>query len=121
MASSATAARPFVEQGTARVLAIAAPKRQPGPLAQVATFKEQGLDFPLSTNWRGIFGAPGLAPPQVAFWEDAFAKMVATEDWKQAVEKTRLTERLRGPFERVPRGGYQVSRSGAAGIRKAVP
>lgn len=113
VASSATAARQFVEQGTARVLGIAAPKRQPGPLAQVPTFKEQGFDFPLTTNWRGIFGAPGLAPPEVAYWEDAFAKMVATEDWKQAVEKIRLTGTfLRGKeFERFLEAEYQVSRS----------
>lgn len=113
VASSATAARPFVEQGTARILGIGAPQRQPGPLAEVPTLKEQGLDLPLTTNWRGVFGAPGIAQPQVAFWEEAFAKMVATEDWKQAVEKMRLTGKfLRGPeFARFLDAEYQVSRS----------
>ncbi|MCC7484032.1 MAG: tripartite tricarboxylate transporter substrate binding protein [Burkholderiales bacterium] len=113
VASSATAARPFVQQGTARVLMIAAPRRQPGTLAQVPTLKEQGIDVPLTTNWRGVFGAPGIAPPQAAFWEDAFAKMAATEDWKRWLEQGEYPDVFaRGPdFARFLEAEYQVSRT----------
>jgi putative tricarboxylic transport membrane protein len=83
VASSATAAIPFVQQGTARILAIGAPQRQPGPLAQVPTFREEGVDAQLTTNWRGIFGAPGLTPAQIAYWDDAFTKMTASDEWKK--------------------------------------
>jgi putative tricarboxylic transport membrane protein len=90
VASSASAAYPFVQQGTARILAIAAPERQSGPLAQVPTLREAGIEIAGVTNWRGVFGAPGLTPAQSAFWEDAFAKIVATEDWKKPLEQSNL-------------------------------
>jgi putative tricarboxylic transport membrane protein len=83
VASSSTAAIPFLQQGTARVLAIGAPQRQPGPVAQVPTFHEEGIDVPLTTNWRGVFGAPGLTREQAAYWEDVFAKMAASDEWKK--------------------------------------
>lgn len=86
VASSASAAMPFLQQGNARILAIAAPQRQTGALAGVPTLREEGVDIPLTTNWRGVFGPPGISAAQVAFWEDAFTKMVATEDWKKAQE-----------------------------------
>jgi len=113
VASSSSAARPFLQEGSARVLAIGAPQRQPGPLAQVPTFKELGLQLPLTTNWRGIFGAPGLTAPQAAFWEDAFAKMVATEDWKKSLDQLELSGLFqRGrDFARFLEAEYEVSRS----------
>lgn len=86
VASSATAALPFVQQGSVRILAIGAPQRQQGPLAQVPTFREAGIDVPLTTNWRGVFGAPGLTAEKVAFWDDAFTKMAATDEWKKRID-----------------------------------
>lgn len=83
VASSASAARPFLQQGTARVLVVAAPQRQPGALAKVPTLREEGINIALTTNWRGVFGSPGITPAHTAYWEDAFSKMVATEDWKK--------------------------------------
>lgn len=113
VASSAAAARPFVQQGGARPLMITAPKRQPGTLAQVPTLKEQGIDVPLTTNWRGIFGAVGIGAPQSAYWEDAFAKMVANEEWKQWLEKGEYPDVFtRGrDFARFLADEYKVSRS----------
>lgn len=87
VASSASAALPFLQQGTARVLAVAAPQRQSGPLANVPTLREEGVDIALTTNWRGVFGAPGLTAAHTAFWEDAFVKMVESEDWKKSQEQ----------------------------------
>ena len=113
VASSATAARPFVQQGGARALMITAPKRQPGTLAQVPTLKEQGVDVPLTTNWRGVFAAAGIAPQQSAYWEDAFGKMVANEEWKQWLDKGEYPDVFaRGrEFARFLEGEYKVSRS----------
>jgi len=113
VASSASAALPFVQQGTARILAIGAPQRQPGPIAGVPTLREEGIAVPLTTNWRGIFGAPGLAPAQVAFWEDAFAKMVATETWKKPLEQNDLGRHFLGgrDFTKFLEAEYQVSKT----------
>lgn len=64
-----------------RVLAIASPKRLHGMLASVPTWREQGIDVVFS-NWRGIVGAPGLAPEQVAYWEGVFAKLVEIDEFQ---------------------------------------
>jgi putative tricarboxylic transport membrane protein len=75
----------FAEQikgGRLRALAVSAPKAVDG----IPSLKEQGVDVELG-NWRGVFGAPGLSPPQ----RDALVKLVrdATETpaWKQSLEK----------------------------------
>ena len=52
----------FAEQikgGRLRALAVSAPKGVDG----IPSLKEQGVDVELG-NWRGVFGAPGLSPPQ---------------------------------------------------------
>jgi putative tricarboxylic transport membrane protein len=113
VASSAAAAMPFVQQGTARILAIGAPQRQPGLLAQTPTLKEAGVEVPLTTNWRGVFGAPGLTQPQTAFWEDAFAKMVTTEEWKKPLDPNELGRYFLGgrDFRKFLESEYQVSKT----------
>lgn len=84
--SSATAAHPFLQQGSVRVIGIGAQQRQPGELANVPTMREQGIDTRMTTNWRGVFAPPGLTSPQVAYWDDAMAKLVATNDWKKMLD-----------------------------------
>jgi putative tricarboxylic transport membrane protein len=86
VASSATAAQPFVQQGTVRILAIGAPQRQSGNLANVPTMREQGIDGRTVTNWRGIFAPRGITAAQLAYWDETFAKLVATDDWKKPVD-----------------------------------
>jgi putative tricarboxylic transport membrane protein len=75
----------FAEQikgGRLRALAVSAPKGVDG----IPSLKEQGVDVELG-NWRGVFGAPGLSPPQ----RDALVKLVRdatdTPAWKQSLEK----------------------------------
>lgn len=88
--TSATAALPWVQKGQARMLAVLAPQRQSGPLANVPTLREQGFDVAGVTNWRGMFGARGLTPAQIAFWEDAMVKMVATTEWMKPLEQNHV-------------------------------
>ncbi len=64
VASSATAAQPFVQQGSVRMIGIGAPQRQPGELANVPTMREQGIDGRTVTNWRGIFAPRGITSAQ---------------------------------------------------------
>ncbi len=113
VASSASAAMPFLQQGTARVLAIAAPQRQPGPIANVPTLREEGIDVPLTTNWRGVFGAPGLTAAHTAFWEDAFTKMATSDDWTKMLEQNNHSQHfLAGSnFRKFLETEYQVSKS----------
>lgn len=75
-----------MRDGKARIISVSAPQRMGGDLAQVPTLREQGYDVSLS-NWRAIIGPKGLSAAQVAFWEDALSKVVATEEWKGVLEK----------------------------------
>jgi putative tricarboxylic transport membrane protein len=75
----------FAEQikaGRMRALAVSSA----APVDGIPTLKSQGIDVELG-NWRGVFGAPGLAPQQ----RDELVKLVkaATESpaWKASLEK----------------------------------
>ncbi len=81
-----------VQAGNMRVLAIAAPQRQGGALAQAPTLRELGIAVAEVATWRGIFGPKGLAPAHIAFWEEALAAVVATDDWKKRIEENNLRQ-----------------------------
>ncbi|MGZ8230898.1 MAG: Bug family tripartite tricarboxylate transporter substrate binding protein [Burkholderiales bacterium] len=94
MVSSVSAALPQHQAGNSRILAVAAPQRVGGPLANVPTMREQGIDAVGISNWRIIFGAKGLSVAQATFWEDALAKVVATSEWKQQLESNQLESKF---------------------------
>jgi putative tricarboxylic transport membrane protein len=94
VASSLSAALPQVQAGRARILAITAPQRMAGALASVPTLAEQGVNVKVVSNWRAMFGARGLAPQQVAYWEEALARTVASDEWKQQMEANQLQTRF---------------------------
>jgi putative tricarboxylic transport membrane protein len=77
---------PHVQNDRMRVLAVAAPRRLPGALASAPTWREHGVDAVVA-NWRPIIGAKGLAPAQIAYWENVFARVVASDEWKNEVER----------------------------------
>ena len=85
VASSVTSANTQAKTGKARIIAIAAPQRMSGDLANIPTFNEQGVTSWVS-NWRAILGPKGMPPAQVAYWEEALAKVAATDEWKKQVE-----------------------------------
>jgi putative tricarboxylic transport membrane protein len=98
VASSASAALPQVQAGQTRMLAIAAAERAAGPLAQVPTMREQGINATGIANWRAIFGAKGMNAAQVAFWDGALARMASTEEWNRELDGTNMSRHfLRGP------------------------
>jgi len=74
----------MVESGKMRVLAIAAPRRLGPPYEGTPTWTEQGYPVVLGT-WRGVIGPRGMTREQIAFWDDVFAKVVASETWKKAL------------------------------------
>ena len=89
---------PHIEAGKARALGLGAPKRQPNALANVPTFREQGVDA-VFFSWRGFIGAKDLTPAQIAFWDQAFAKAVQGEEWKKDLEKNAWAEDFMGHAE----------------------
>jgi putative tricarboxylic transport membrane protein len=76
---------PHLQAGRMRMLAVAAPRRLEGPLAAVPTWKEQGVDAVVA-NWRPVVAPKGLTPAQVRYWEEVFAKLVQTPEWKAEIE-----------------------------------
>ena len=75
-----------VAAGRMRVVGVAAPKRFGGVLADVPTWKEQGVELVFG-GWRAIMGPKGLAPAQVAYWEGALRKATQVPEWKTDLER----------------------------------
>jgi putative tricarboxylic transport membrane protein len=75
-----------VANGRMRVVAVAAPQRFGGALADVPTWKELGVDLVFG-GWRAIVGPPGLAPEHVAYWEAVLRKATQFPEWKAGIEK----------------------------------
>lgn len=83
--SAANNVVPHKEAGKLRVLGVAAPRRLGGVLADVPTWKEQGVNA-VVTNWRMVAGPKGMTAEQVASWDRVLAKLTATDEWKKDVE-----------------------------------
>ena len=77
---------PLLGTGKLRVVGISADKRLPGALAEVPTWKEQGIEVQFGA-WRGIFAPRGLTPQQVAYWEGALRKATEVAEWKSDLQK----------------------------------
>lgn len=85
VASSASLLGPPLASGALRLVALSAPRRGEGALAAVPTWKEQGYDIVVD-NFRALVGPAGMTPAQVSYWDEVFARLAQTEDWKKGVE-----------------------------------
>lgn len=72
--------------GRMRIVALTAPRRFAGDLADVPTWREQGVDA-VTTNWRAVVGPKGLSPPQLAYWDGIFGQLARHDDWKRELER----------------------------------
>jgi putative tricarboxylic transport membrane protein len=72
---------PHVQSGKLRILGIGSARRLGGSLADVPTWKEQGVDV-LASNWASVVGPKGLSAAQIAYWDRLLAATVATDEWK---------------------------------------
>ena len=77
---------PHVASGKLRVVAITAPQRLSGALAQTPTWKEQGVNVTFGA-WRAIFAPKGLTPQQSAYWQEVLRKATTAPEWKADLEK----------------------------------
>ena len=77
---------PHVASGKLRIIAMTAPQRLPGALAQIPTWKEQGVNFTFGA-WRAIFAPKGLTPQQTAYWQGVLRKATEAPEWKADLEK----------------------------------
>ncbi|WP_104666071.1 Bug family tripartite tricarboxylate transporter substrate binding protein [Ensifer adhaerens] len=77
--------------GKVRVLAVMAPERLPGELAEVPTAKEQGVDIEWPV-WRGYYVGKDVSDADYKWWADAFTKLVATPEFVKEREARGLYE-----------------------------
>ena len=86
ISATAPVIMPQVAAGKVRVLASASPTRGTGPLAQVPTWREQGIaaDF---VTYNGLLLPPNMSTAQINFWEEAMRKVSQHPTWLALVEK----------------------------------
>ena len=75
-----------VAAGKLRVVAVAANQRFKGPLADVPTWKEQGVNLVFG-GWRAILAPKGLTAAQTAYWEGVLKRATQSPEWKADIEK----------------------------------
>lgn len=95
---SAAYAASMVRNGQVRLLAVTAPSRMPGVLAEVPTWREQGYDAVVS-NWRSVIGPKGMTAPQLAYWEQALKRVTEADEWKKELEANFWTSEFSGGAE----------------------
>ena len=73
-----------IKSGKLRAIGVTSPNRIAG--FDVPTFKEQGVDLVL-TNWRSVFGAPGINDAQKKALTELMDKMVKSNAWKEVLKQ----------------------------------
>ena len=78
---------PQVQAGRVRMLASAAAERGTGPLAELRTWREQGVaaDY---VSYNGVMLAPRATPEQQRFWEAALQRVAQSPEWVALVQKS---------------------------------
>ncbi len=83
---TAALAASLARNNQVRVVAVAAPQRLGGVLANVPTWREQGYDAVVS-NSRTFLGAKNMTPTQLAYWERVFKRFTESAEWKKTLEE----------------------------------
>lgn len=75
-----------MQAGRIRPLAVATAERIGAPLADVPTWREQGVaaDY---TSAQGLIGPKGMPPEQLAWWIETLRTVNESEEWKQFLVK----------------------------------
>jgi putative tricarboxylic transport membrane protein len=84
LASDLSGIAEFVKAGQVRILAVSSPERLQGELANVPTYKEQGVDL-VYYNWRGIFGPKDMSPEAIEFWETNLKTMTDSAEFQSEI------------------------------------
>ncbi len=87
-----------IQAGTVRALAVTSPQRLGGPLKDIPTVKESGVDTTYEV-WRGVFGTPGMSKDAQAWWAKTLKTMVASKTWKESLEKLQWLDAYAGADE----------------------
>lgn len=72
--------------GKLRIIAISSPSRLGGALADIPTWKEQGIDVQLVAT-QGVMGPRGLSEEQIAYWVSALSRLQQSVDYMALLER----------------------------------
>ncbi|WP_235443096.1 tripartite tricarboxylate transporter substrate binding protein [Caballeronia mineralivorans] len=78
------------QAGRVKMIGIPSDVRQAGDLANVPTWKEQGVDAEFST-WRVLVGPKDMTAAEIAWWDDVLKKATASPEWAAAVKRNLWT------------------------------
>lgn len=89
---------PHVQAGKLRIVASASPERGTGPLADVKTWREQGVaaDY---VSYNGVMLAPKATPEQQRYWEAALQRVAQSPEWIALVQRSGNKPIFRGREE----------------------
>jgi putative tricarboxylic transport membrane protein len=82
-----------VRNGSLRALAVSSEQRLKGTLAQVPTWKEQGVNA-VFTSVQGVYFPKDLGAAQIAFWDTQFQAMAASPEWLHTLAQYEVTPRF---------------------------
>ena len=88
----------LLRNGQVRIIAVTAPERLPGVLADVPTWREQGYDAVVST-WRCFFGPRSMTDAQIAYWEGVVQRVLETDEWKRELALNFWNSAYKGGME----------------------
>lgn len=98
IATDASSVGEYVKSGKVRVLAVSSTERLGGDLADVPTYKEEGIDAEF-TIWRGIFGPKEMTEDSKAFWDAKLKELSEKDEWKAELAKNGWEDEFKGSDE----------------------
>jgi len=91
----------IVEQlrtGRIRIIAVSAPRRLTGDLADVPTWTELGVNSAVDV-WRGLAGPKNLNASQIEFWDSVTSRAVKDREWTKELARSLADNAYKGSAE----------------------
>jgi putative tricarboxylic transport membrane protein len=91
----------IVEQlrtGRIRIIAVSAPRRLTGELAEVPTWTELGVNSAVDV-WRGLAGPKNLSAAQIEFWDGVTSRAVKDREWTKELARSFADSAYKGSAE----------------------
>ena len=85
----------LAEAGKIRIIAVGAPRRHSGALANVPTLREQGVEVDANVFYT-VFGPKGMTPAQTAYWDEVISRAVQSEQIRKDTQQNYWTIDLIG-------------------------
>ncbi|MDM5316241.1 tripartite tricarboxylate transporter substrate binding protein [Fictibacillus sp. b24] len=86
IATDASAVGEYLKAGKVKVLGVSSTERLKGDLADIPTFKEEGIDAEF-TIWRGVFGPKEMSDSAKSYWDSTLKKLNESKEWQAELER----------------------------------